>query len=71
MKFEKSDLQKSADYIAKVVQDNISMLNKLSEPPHNIDIIETGWGNRYIDLKDVHKLLDDRFGEHHSIKYMP
>ena len=68
MKFEKSDLQKSADYIAKVVQDNVQTLNRLSEPPHNIDIIETSWGNRYIALKDVHKLLDDRFEEHQCIK---
>ena len=33
-----------------------------------IDIIETNWGNRYISLKDVYKLLDDRFDEHHEIK---
>ena len=68
MKFEKSDLQKSADHIAKVVQDNVRIINRLSEPPRNIDIIETGWGNRYIALEDVHKLLDDRFEEHHEIK---
>ena len=68
MKFEKSDLQKSVDYIAKVVQDNVRIINRLSEPPCNIDIIETGWGNRYIALEDVHKLLDDRFDEHHSIR---
>ena len=68
MKFEKSDLQKSADYIVKVIQDNIQTLNRLSNPPFNIDIIETGWGNRYISLKDVYKLLDDRFDEHHEIK---
>ena len=42
MKFEKSDLQKSVDYIAKVVQDNVRIINRLSEPPRNIDIIETG-----------------------------
>ena len=69
MKFEKSDLQKSADYIAKVIQNNIQTLNRLSNPPFNIDIIETGWGNRYISLKDVYKLLDDRFDEHHEIKW--
>ena len=68
MKFEKSDLQKSADYIAKIIQDNIQALNRLSEPPRNIDIIETGLGNRYIALEDVHKLLDDRFEEHQCIK---
>ena len=39
MKFEKSDLQKSADYIAKVIQDNIQTLNRISEPPRNIDIL--------------------------------
>ena len=32
MKFEKSDLQKSSDYIAKVIQDNIQTINRLSEP---------------------------------------
>ena len=68
MKFEKSNLQKSADYIAKAIQDNIQTLNRLSKPPHNVDIIETDCGNRYISLKDVCKLLDDRFDEHHEIK---
>ena len=68
MKFKKSDLQKSSDYIAKVVQDDVRIINRLSEPPRNIDIIETGWGNRYIALEDVYKLLDDRFDEHHSIR---
>ena len=68
MKFEKSNLQKSADYIAKVIQDNIQTINRISEPQRNIDIIETNWGNRYIALKDVYKLLDDRFDEHHEIK---
>ena len=47
-----------------ILIDNIQTINRLSEPPRNIDIIETGWGNRYIALEDVHKLLDDRFEEH-------
>ena len=49
MKFEKSDLQKSADYIAKVIQNNIQTLNRLSNPPLNIDIIEKCFSNDEFD----------------------
>ena len=44
------DKQDRLDYIAKVIQNNIQTLNRLSNPPLNIDIIETGCGNRYIYL---------------------
>lgn len=64
MTFEKTEKQKAFDYISDIVQQNIRIINGLSESPKRIDVIENGWGKRYIALEDVYKLLDNRFEEH-------
>lgn len=63
--FQKSEKQKICDWVVDVVQHNVQILNELSgkKTPKDIEIIEND-GKKYITLKDVHKLLDDRFEKH-------
>ena len=62
---EKAEAQKLCDWVVDVVQHNVQILNELSgkKTPKDIEIIEND-GKKHIALKDVHKLLDDRFEKH-------
>lgn len=70
MKFEKTELQKGADYFADNVIKNVETLNKATKIPNRIDLIESELGKRYIALDDIYKLLDynDRFIVHQEIE---
>ena len=63
--FQKSEKQKICDWVVDVMQHNVQILNELSgkKTQKDIEIIEND-GEKEIALKDVHKLLDDRFEKH-------